>query len=27
MFTLASGNLRGEEMAQAFIAALPRIHS
>ena len=26
MFTLASGNLRGEEMAQAFIAALPRIH-
>jgi hypothetical protein len=25
MFTLASGNLRGEEMAQAFIAALPRI--
>lgn len=26
MFTLASGNLRGEEMAQAFINALPRIH-
>jgi predicted nuclease of predicted toxin-antitoxin system len=25
MFVLASGNLRGEEMAQAFIAALPRI--
>ena len=25
MFVLASGNLRGEEMAQAFIAALPRL--
>jgi len=25
MFVLASGNLRGEEMAQALIAALPRI--
>lgn len=25
MFTLASGNLTGEEMAQAFVKALPRI--
>jgi hypothetical protein len=26
LFALASGNLRGEEMAQAFVKALPRMH-
>jgi predicted nuclease of predicted toxin-antitoxin system len=26
LFALASGNLNGEEMAQAFVAALPRMH-
>jgi len=26
MFTLTSGNLTGEEMAQAFVKALPRIY-
>lgn len=25
LFALASGNLRGEEMAQAFVRALPRM--
>jgi hypothetical protein len=25
LFALASGNLNGEEMAQAFVAALPRM--
>src|SRR5262245_5667367 len=26
LFALAFGNLRGEEMAQAFVKALPRMH-